>query len=468
MDNKKSVPKKLSFISIYFLGINAVIGSGTFLLPSTIYHYMNLAAIGVLLCTAITVSMIALCYADLSSRFTGSGAAWLYSYNAFGRFSGYELGIFTWFLGCTTLSAEVVALLTILRSFLPIFKNPIVYGAGVVVLILLFSIINFFGRSWVKAVNNISAAAKIITLIVFIVVGAFFIKMQHYTPIIPKAALTGVGPFFKHFGAAFTPIFYLFTGFSFIPIAAKQMKNPEKNVPRGLIAVMTSVTILDCLMLLVAIGLSGDKLGGYTDPLASALKTGVGEWGFALMIVGMLISIFGVAFSASFNTPSLIASLATEHSMLPKWIGKKNKHDAPWVGIILTAVLSLALCTQDYLFLVNCTVLASFVQYVPSILAVIKFKHTNEYPTHGFSLPGKYTIPIIALLISCYMVTNFNAKTLLLGAVVAVIAAGCYFFIDKDKGEEKRHEAYLASLRNDVDDLGNDVTDLGNDISKKM
>ena len=162
------------------------------------------------------------------------------------------------------------------------------------------------------------------------------------------------------------------------------MNNPEKNIPRVLIAVMTSVTILDCLMLLVAIGLSGQKLGGYSNPLASALKTGVGQWGFAFMIVGMLISIFGVAFSASFNTPSLIASLATEHGMLPKWIGKKNKHDAPWVGIIFTAVLSGALATQSYLFLVSCTVLASFVQYVPSILAVIKFKHSNEYPTHGF------------------------------------------------------------------------------------
>lgn len=404
---------------------------------------LNLTAILVLLCTAVTVSMIALCYADLSSRFTQSGAAQLYSYNAFGRFSGYELGIFTWFLGCTTLSAEVVALLPILKSFLPIFKNNAVYISGVIFLILLFSIINFFGRSWVKIVNNISAAAKIITLLVFIIVGAFFIKKAHFTPVIPHAALTGVGPFFKHFGDAFTPIFYLFTGFSFIPIAAKQMNNPEKNIPRVLIAVMTSVTILDCLMLLVAIGLSGQ----YFNPLASALKTGVGQQGFAFMIVGMLISIFGVAFSASFNTPSLIASLATEHGMLPKWIGKKNKHDAPWVGIIFTAVLSGALATQSYLFLVSCTVLASFVQYVPSILAVIKFKHSNEYPTHGFLLPGKYTIPIIALIISCYMITNFTPKTLLLGAVVAVIATACYFFIDKDEKLEKEHEDFLVKLR---------------------
>ncbi|MBB1079518.1 APC family permease [Limosilactobacillus sp. STM2_1] len=445
--SQKSVPKKLSFMSIYFLGINGVIGSGTFLLPSVIYRDMNLSAVAVLLCTAVTVSMIALCYADLSSRFTGSGAAWLYSYHAFGRFTGYELGIFTWFLGCCTLSAEIVALLTTLKSFLPIFNDPLAYGIGAFGLILLFALINFFGRGLVKLVNNISAAAKILTLIIFIVVGVFFIHKANFSPVIPQAALKGPMPFLHHFGAAFTPIFYLFTGFSFLPIAAKQMNKPEKNIPRVLIAVMVSVTILDALMMIVAVGLAGTKLGGYSTPLANALGLAIGKWGYAFIIFGMLVSIFGVAFSASFNTPSLIASMANEHGMLPKFIGKKNKHDAPWVGIILTSILSALFATQSYLFLVSCTVLASFVQYVPSILAVVKFEHSNEYPTHGFKLPGKYLIPILALLVSCYMVTNFTAKTLLVGTVVAIAAAGAYFFIKTDRSYEEKHSKWLAELR---------------------
>ncbi len=450
MPKSTSKPKKLSFISIYFLGINAVIGSGTFLLPAEIYRDMNLMAIVVLLCTAVTVSMIALCYADLSSRFKGSGAAWLYAYHAFGRFTGYELGIFTWFLGCCTLGAEVVALLTTLKSFWSPLQNKVVYFSCAFGLIVLFAAINFFGRSLVKLVNNISAAAKIITLLSFIVIGAIFIHQSNFSPIIPASALTGAGPFFKHFGAAFTPIFYLFTGFSFIPIAARQMRNPEQNIPRVLIAVMVSVTILDCLMMLVAIGLAGPKLGTYATPLASALSRGVGHWGYSLIISGMLISIFGVAFSASFNAPSLIASLANEQKLLPKWVGKKNKHDAPWVGILMTAVLTAIFATQSYLFLVSCTVLASFIQYVPSILAVIKFKHSNEFPNHGFSLPGKYTIPIIALMVACYMVTNFTPLILFVGLVVAVVAAVIYFFIDRtDEMEEmeKFHQEFLDKLR---------------------
>ena len=133
--------------------------------------------------------------------------------------------------------------------------------------------------------------------------------------------------------------------------------------------------------------------------------------------------------------------------MLPSWIGKKNKYDAAWVAILFSAAITALLITQSYLFLVSCIVLASFIQYLPSILAVIKFKHTNEFPNHGFKLPGGYTIPILALIISCYMVTNFTWKTIFLGLVVGVLADIAYFFIDKDKAVEHKHQLYLKNAK---------------------
>lgn len=434
---KQKSPRKLSFMSIYFLGINGVVGSGAFLLPQEVYKDMNLAGVGVMLFAAITVSLIALCYADLASRFSDSGAAWIYSYNAFGRFWGYEVGIFVWFLGCCTMAAEIVAFLTTLKSFIPAFNNDWLYYSSVFGMIIFFSIINFFGRTIVKAFNNISSAAKMLTIIIFIVVGIFFIHFAHFSPVIPKAATTGAMPLIKHFGAAFSVTFYMFCGFSFIPIAAEQMKNPERNIPRVLVAVMLSVTILYSAMMVIAIGILGSATSKYTTPIAQAFKDGVGEWGYVVIIVGMMISMFGVAFAFSFDTPTLIASLAGEHQMLPKWIDKKNRYDAPWVAIILTAIVAVFLVTQSYLFLVSCIVLASFVQYVPSILAVIKFKYTGEFPNKGFKLPGKYIIPVAALIISAYMITNFTLKTLLVAAVVAVLAAISYFFMNRYNKEEK-------------------------------
>lgn len=400
INTKQKIPRKLSFMSIYFLGINGIVGSGAFLLPQEIYKDMNLTGVLVMLFAAVTVSLIALCYADLANRFSNSGAAWIYSYNAFGRFWGYEVGIFVWFMGCCTLAAETVALLTTLKSFLPIFNNNWLYYSSVFGLIIFFAIVNFFGRRIVKALDNLSSAAKMLTIIIFIVVGIFFIHFTNFSPVIPKTATTGLMPFAKHFGAAFSVTFYMFAGFSFIPIAAKQMKNPEKNIPKVLVTVMLSVTILYALMMVVAIGILGPATAKYSTPIAHAFKNGVGEWGYILVIIGMLISIFGVAFAISFDTPSLLSSLASEHRMLPKWIGKKNKYDAPWVAVLVTAIVALFLVTQSYIFLVSCIVLASFVQYVPSILSVIKFEHTGQFPSNGFKLPGKDVIPVVALIIS--------------------------------------------------------------------
>ena len=420
--------KKLSFISIFFLGINAIIGSGAFLLPKYIYHDMNLMSVVVLLCAALTVSMIALCYADLSSRFSGSGAAWLYSYYAFGRFAGYELGLFTWFLTCCTYAAEVVAFVTTLRSFVPAYKNDTIYFGTAIGLIVLFTIINFYGRKLVKFVDNISSIAKLGVIVLFIVVGVFFMHWANFSPVMPHAATTGVAPFFKHFGAAFSEVFYLFTGFSFIPIAARQMQNPTKNIPRVLISVMITVTILYALTVLIGIGIIGSKMSDYTAPIANAFGKAVGEWGYIVIIIGMLLSIFGVAFISSFNAPSLVASLSEEHNLVPKWVGKKNRYNAPWIAIIMSAIITGLLTTQSYIFLVSCIVLASFVQYVPSIFAVMKFKHNGQYPNKGFKLPGGYLIPVIALLVSCYLVFNFTWKTFFVGIAVAVIAALLYLF----------------------------------------
>ena len=115
--------------------------------------------------------------------------------------------------------------------------------------------------------------------------------------------------------------------------------------------------------------------------------------------------------------------------------------------IVLTSVLSALFSTQSYLFLVSCTVLASFIQYVPTILAVVKFEHTNQYPTHGFKLPGKYLIPGLALLVSCYMVTNFTSKTLLLGTVILVLAQWLTSLLRETGNMKKKHEKWLKELQ---------------------
>lgn len=438
--------KSLTFASIYFLGINAIIGSGAFLLPQEIYKDMGVMSIVVLLAAALTVSMIALCYADLSSRFSGSGAAWLYSYNAFGKFTGFQIGLFSWFLGCLTLSAESVALLRVLKNIFPVFGGATIKVLFPIVLIAVLAIINMFGTKLVKLINNVSSAFKIFIIVFFIIVGAFLMKAANFKPIVPST-VTDASSFFSHFGSAFSVVFYMFTGFSFIPVAAAQMKNPEKNIPKALISVMASVAILYALVQAVVIGILGKNIVNYDIPIAEAMKSGIGQWAYVLMISGMIVSIFGVAFAVSFSTPALAASLAREHQLLPAFIGKENKHGSPVAAIIITALVSMIMAQFEYLFLVSCIVLVSFIQYVPSVLAVIKFKKTKQYPNNGFSLKGGYVIPVLALLISLYLLTNFKLSVFLVICAVFVVGLLIYFLFVKKHLDSKENSKQASSKK---------------------
>lgn len=428
-------PKKLTFVSIYFLGINAIIGSGAFLLPQEIYKHMGVMSILVLFCAAVTVSMVALCYADLSSRFAGSGAAWLYSYNAFGKFTGFQIGMFSWFLGCITLSAESVALIRTLKSVSQKFDNKLLATAIPVLIVVVLAVINFFGTAIVKKINNISSAFKIGTIVFFIVIGVFLMKGANFRPIVPST-VTGTSSFFSHFGSAFSVVFYMFTGFSFIPVAAAQMNNPEKNISKALIYVMASVTVLYVLVQAVVIGILGHTIVKYNIPVAEAMKIGIGQWAYTLIIIGMIVSILGLAFAVSFSTPALAASLANEHNLLPKFIGKKNKYGSPVNAVIITAIISIGMTRFDYVFLVSCIVLASFIQYIASVLAVIKFKKTKQFPNNGFELKGGYVVPILALIISMYLLTNFNSKMVLTVGIVFIVATLMYVFVIRKMSEK--------------------------------
>ncbi len=423
--------KKIGFASIFLLGINGIIGSGIFLLPGKVYKDIGVASLIVILIASTMVFLIALCYAELSSRVTENGAAWRYVYEAFGKFFGFEVGISVWFLAITSLAAETAALLTTLQGIIPEMKDPVIYNVvGVSFLAILF-IINMMGTNLVKIINNISSIAKIGIIIFFIGVGLFFIKPEFLTPLIPASVQTSK-TLFSDFAKALSVIFYAFVGFSFLPVAAAKMKNPNKNVPLALVTVLLVCTVLYSLITLVSIGILGPQIVNETLPAAVALEKSMGTIGYQIIVIGMIISIGGLTISFSFNAP-FIASSLSEKGLFPEVLSKKNKKGVPYISSIITfAIAILLVLSGDFLFLISLSVFISFIQYVPSILALIRLKKKD--PNHvGFKVPGGYLVPILALFSSAYLLTSFTFNIVIFGLVLLFVGAILYFFWDKRK-----------------------------------
>lgn len=420
--------KKISPFSAFLLGVDGMVGSAIFLLPGSLYSKAGNSLIGILLVSGVSALLLALCYAALSSETKQNGAAWLYAYKEFGRFVGFEVGFFTWFQGVITITTEIAAFLTSLKLFIPQLSDKLVYDIAGIAIVLVIAIIGLMGDRVSSIADNIATFLKIGVLLIFVLAGIWFI---HRINFVSNAHYS-----FHSVNNAFSNAFYMFTGFAFLPVAAAQMRNPRKNLPRELLAVIISVTLLYIATVVVAIGTVGPSIAHSSLPLAIAFAKHFGNLGKIIITVGTVGSVLGVAISLSYSTPYVASSLANEHQLLPQFFGKKSKSGAPYVAIIITAGLcALLILSGGYLFLVPCTIIISLVQYFSTSLVMFvkqwrRQRHQEQLPQGAFNLRGGILVPALSLLVCVYILVNLKLKVILFG-VIALICGIALYFIDK-------------------------------------
>ena len=420
--------KKISPFSAFLLGVDGMVGSAIFLLPGSLYAKAGNSLIGILLVSGVSALLLALCYAALSSKTKQNGAAWVYAYKEFGRFAGFEVGFFTWFQGVITITTEIAAFLTSLKLFIPQLSDKLVYDIAGIAIVLVIAIIGLMGDRVSSIADNIATFLKIGVLLIFVLAGIWFI---HRINFVSNAHYS-----FHSVNNAFSNAFYMFTGFAFLPVAAAQMRNPRKNLPRELLAVIISVTLLYIATVVVAIGTVGPSIAYSSLPLAIAFAKHFGNLGKIIITVGTVGSVLGVAISLSYSTPYVASSLANEHQLLPQFFGKKSKSGAPYVAIIITAGLcALLILSGGYLFLVPCTIIISLVQYFSTSLVMFvkqwrRQRHQEQLPQGAFNLRGGILVPVLSLLVCVYILVNLKLKVILFG-VIALICGVALYFIDK-------------------------------------
>ena len=420
--------KKISPFSAFLLGVDGMVGSAIFLLPGSLYSKAGNSLIGILLVSGVSALLLALCYAALSSETKQNGAAWLYAYKEFGRFAGFEVGFFTWFQGVITITTEIAAFLTSLKLFIPQLSDKLVYDIAGIAIVFIIAIIGLMGDRVSSIADNIATFLKIGVLLIFVLAGIWFI---HRINFVSNAHYS-----FHSVNNAFSNAFYMFTGFAFLPVAAAQMRNPRKNLPRELLAVIISVTLLYIATVVVAIGTVGPSIAHSSLPLAIAFAKHFGNLGKIIITVGTVGSVLGVAISLSYSTPYVASSLANEHQLLPQFFGKKSKSGAPYVAIIITAGLcALLILSGGYLFLVPCTIIISLVQYFSTSLVMFvkqwrRQRHQEQLPQGAFNLRGGILVPVLSLLVCVYILVNLKLKVILFG-IIALICGVALYFIDK-------------------------------------
>lgn len=414
---------KFGLFSIILLGINAIIGTGIFLLPNRAYAEVGVNSIFVIIFDALLVISIALCFAEMGGMYKNNGGPYIYAKEAFGGFVGFEVGIMKWAIAIIAWAAMAMGFPTALGAVWAPAQNPIVQKVIAVSIIILLGIMNIMGVKVSKIMNNIVTTGKLLPLILFVTVGIFFIKGHNFTnPVAESGEVVLKGKF----GSAALLIFYAFTGFESIGVAAGDMDNAKKNVPLAICIVLVLVAIIYTLIQVNSIGILGPELAATETPVATASEAFLGKWGRALVTAGTLISIGGINIASSFLTPRSGVAMSDENQ-LPSIISKRNSKDVPYVAVIISCVLTaLITLTGSFTTLAAISVVSRFAQYIPTCLAVPVMRKKAPDMERGFTIPFGPVIPVVAIAVSIWLLTNSDLKRIIFGLGGLVIGAVIY------------------------------------------
>lgn len=406
---------------LYGLSINDVIGSGIYLLPAAAALLLGPASLWAVLLAGLAVSLLVLCYAQAASYFDQPGGGYLYAREAFGPLVGFEVG---WMLLITRV-ASAAALANGLAEAVTHFW-PHAASGGVRVAIVAGSLaflvaVNVIGVRAAARTGVFLAIAKVLPLLMFIGIGAMYVDLSMATPLVGPLPL-------RDLGEAALLLLFAYAGFENLPAAAGEYRNPRRDVPFALLAMIVTVTALYFAVQWVALGtLPG--LAQSQTPLADASARFGGAWLAMALTVGAAVSILGTNSNTIMLGPRYLHALAMD-GYGPRALARIHpRFRTPAVAIVTVGVLSLLLALSgSFVQLALLSVVARLCTYIGTSVSVLVLRRRHGDREGALRLPGGPLIPIAATLLSIGLLASATAWNLLAGLVALVVGAIVFQF----------------------------------------
>ena len=422
MNNKES--DKLGFWSIVLLAINAIIGSGIFLTPGSVVAQAGSRALIVYLIAAIFAAILAISFAAAAKYVTKSGAAYAYSKAAFGDKVGFYMGVLRYFSASVAWGVMAVG---VIRSTISIFggnsEDFMTVTIGFIVLMVIITIINLFGQKVLKWVMNLATIGKLAALVLIIIAGVILLIStgasshlnevdqitQNGQKIVPTLTTTG-------FVMAIVSAFYSFTGFESVASGSEDMKNPEKNLPRAIPLAILVIALVYIGVVAVAMILDPKALMT-TKQVVAVAAIFKNEVLRDIILVGALVSMFGINVASSFNAPRILEAMARENQM-SKALTKRTKNNFPIRTFFISVILAILIPMAFQYNMVNLITLSAMVRFLGFIvvpLAVIRFYQGKGIDKENILPADKnvwtdIVIPILSIVLVIFLLVEYNWK----------------------------------------------------------
>lgn len=428
--------------------VNVTIGGGIFRLPGSVEVSGRLGAAAPLayLVCAVAMGLIVLCIAEAGSRVSLTGGPYAYVEAAFGRFTGFIVGVLLWLTGTMAFAAVATIFADNVARFVPAVAGATGQMLLLLVVLAVLAWINIRGVRQGTRLNGALTAVKLVPLLLLIVFGVFAIDPANLRwPEAPSATDVSRASIF---------LIFAFAGIESALVPSGEVRDSARTVPRAVFLAMGIVTVIYILLHLVAQGTLGPALAGSATPLADAAGRAMGGWGTALLSAGVVLSTFGYLSGMTLAVPRALFAFARD-GFLPRQLAAVHEaHHTPHVAIVVQAVVVLLLAaTNGFEFLAIIANVAALLVYLGCALASWQLRRRGvQAGGTPFRVPGGAIAPVLATIVIVALLSSITPREW--GVLGMVVASAVLIYAINVRAREPRtvRAVGLAALDDDVRD----------------
>ncbi|MGB1171185.1 MAG: amino acid permease [Flavobacteriaceae bacterium] len=408
--------------------IGNMIGSGIFLLPSTLAALGGISFVG-WACSTVGAFLIVLLFRGLSSHFPNTvGGPYAYTRTVLGEFFGFLVGWGYWISVWCTNAAIAVAFVGYLSVFIPqIADNEILSIAFGVGALWVFSFLNFRDIVFVGRIQKLTTVLKILPLLLIGFVGLFYVDWS----LLDFENLSGETDF-KAISQATTLTLFAYLGIESASITSHKIEKSEANVGRsGLIGfLLTAFIYILCSVVIFGL-VNSAKLSQSTAPFADASATFLGGYAEQFVALVALIATLG-ALNGWILIQGQIAYALAKDGLFPAFFKKRNTAEVPYLGIVVSSLLATFLLIAKFSgslvdvfsFMMNLSTLSALTPYFLSAVSLFIFIRRGKQPSKGMQI-----VSVLSGLFCLWMIYGVGIETISLGVVLLLI--GIFMFLLK-------------------------------------
>lgn len=438
-----SLHKVLTTRDLTFFGIAAIIGAGSFSSMGEACFKGGPGVVFLFIICAVACGFTALCYAEFASRVPASGSAYTYAYVSFGE-------LFAWIIGWALLMEYSIGNIYVAFSWSGYFTNllegvglhlpewlttnyrsahnmydqnissegmlawmtaprigglRIIFDLPAVVANVLITALVYVGVKESRNASNFMVMLKLAVIVLVIVVGAFYVDIDNWTPFMPNGFSGVMG------GVA--AVFFAFIGFDAVSTLAEESKDPQRDLPKGMIYSLIICTVVYIALALVLTGMVTYAQLGVSDPLAEVFKIREVKWMLYIVSLVAVVAMTSVLLVFQMGQPRIWMSMSRDGLMPKRFASIHPKFKTPGFATIVTGlVVGIPLFFTDEKFVLDFTSIGTLFAFVLVCGGVLMLPPKQPGEGGKFKLPyvnSKFIFPAMVVVAAASLLT-FNPE----------------------------------------------------------